>query len=117
MPRTVRNHRRFRDRHAQNSDLGWWISGTLVLTLLVALVVYGVTRPNLTTINTQPTPIAPRATPSAKLLNLMIACRTRWAHPAQINNGCWNSYTRIRERVHRPQRKHDCLTCAGAFLT
>ena len=60
MPRTVRNYRRVPDRHDQNSDLGWWISGTLVLTLLVALVVYRVTRPNLTTINTQPTPIAPQ---------------------------------------------------------
>jgi hypothetical protein len=60
MPRTVRKYRRVPERHDKNSDLVWWISGTLVLTLLVALVVYGVTRPNLTTINTQPTPIAPQ---------------------------------------------------------
>ena len=60
MPRTGRNYRRVPDRHDQNSDLGWWVGGTLVLALLVALVVYGVTRPNLTTINTQPT-LAPQA--------------------------------------------------------
>ena len=59
MPRTVRNSRRVLDRHDQNSDVVWWISGTLVLTLLVALAVYGVTRPNLTTTNTQPTTVAP----------------------------------------------------------
>ena len=43
MPRTVRKYRRVPERHDKNSDLVWWISGTLVLTLLVALVVYGVT--------------------------------------------------------------------------
>ena len=97
MPRTVRKYPRVPERHDKNSDLVWWISGTLVLTLLVALVVYGVTRPNLTTINTQPTPIAPQTNTVGQVLSPMIACRTRWAHPAQINNGCWNSYTRNRE--------------------
>ena len=61
MPRTVRNSCRLLDRHDQNSDLGWWISGSLVLALLIALAVYGLTLPNPTTINTQPTTMAQQA--------------------------------------------------------
>ena len=61
MPGSNRNYRRVSDRRGQDSDLGWWLSGTFVLTLLVALVVYGVTRPNLMTVNTQPITTAPQA--------------------------------------------------------
>ena len=46
----------------------------------------------------------------------MIACRTRWAHPAQINNGCWNSYTRNRELFYKTTEEARLADLCGAFF-
>ena len=47
----------------QTAKIGWWISSTIVFaSLVVALLLYGLTPPNLTTTNTQRTTIAPQST-------------------------------------------------------
>ena len=60
MPVTNRNHRRVRDLRDRDSDWLWWISGTFVVALLVALFIYGVTRPNPARV-TMPTTTSPQA--------------------------------------------------------
>ena len=59
MPVTNRNYRRLRDPRDRDSDWLWWISGTFVVALLVALFIYGVTRPNPATF-TMPTAKTPQ---------------------------------------------------------
>ena len=61
MPFTHRNYRKAPDRPSPGSHLGWWIGGTFVLAIVAALVVYEVTRPNKTSVNSGSTQIAPQA--------------------------------------------------------